>query len=87
MDHTGLNERLGPCRLDRVREPLQAVTAHDQHVLEASVAYLGQYRQPVFGAFAAFAEPYPQHMFTAFHIDSNHHIRWAVDNSSAGFRP
>ena len=65
VDHTGLNERLGPCRLDRVREPLQAVTAHDQHVLEASVAYLGQYRQPVFGAFAAFAEPYPQHMFTA----------------------
>ena len=32
---------------------------------QASVAYLGQYRQPVFGAFAAFAEPYPQHVFTA----------------------
>ena len=32
---------------------------------QASVAYLGQYRQPVLGAFAAFAEPYPQHVFTA----------------------
>ena len=31
---------------------------------QASVAYLGQYRQPVLGAFAAFAEPYPQHLFT-----------------------
>ena len=32
MYDTGLHERLGPCRLDRVRESLQAVTAHDQRV-------------------------------------------------------
>ena len=62
----------------------QAVTAHDQRVFEASVAYLGKYRQPVFGAFTAVAEPYPQHVFTAVHVHSNHHVRWAVDNSSAG---
>ena len=51
---------------------------------QASVAYLGKYRQPVFGAFTAVAEPYPQHVFTAVHVHSNHHVRWAVDNSSAG---
>ena len=84
MDDTGLHERLGPCGLDRVREALQAVTAHDQRVFEASVAYLGKYRQPVFGAFSAVAEPYPQHVFTAVHVHSNHHVRWAVDDSSVG---
>ena len=46
MYHTGLHQRLGPCGLDRVGESAQAVTAHDQRVFEASVAYLGQYRQP-----------------------------------------
>ena len=55
--------------------------------LEASVAYLGQYRQPVFGAFSAFAEPYPQHVFTAVHVHTNHHVRWAVDDSSVGSEP
>ena len=51
---------------------------------QASVAYLGQYRQPVFGSFAAVAEPYPQHVFTAVHVHSNHYVRWAVDDSPVG---
>ena len=63
---TGLHERLGPCGLDRVRESLQAVTAHDQRVFSRPRLRISvKCRQPVFGAFAAFAEPYPQHVFTA----------------------
>jgi hypothetical protein len=46
MYDTGLNQRLRPSGLDRVREATQAVTAHDQHVFEAPVADLGQHRQP-----------------------------------------
>ena len=63
---TGLHERLGPCGLDRVRESLQAVTAHDQRVFSRPRLRISvKCRQPVLGAFAAFAEPYPQHVFTA----------------------
>ena len=63
---TGLHERLGPCGLDRVRESLQAVTAHDQRVFSRPRLRISvKCRQPVLGAFAAFAAPYPQHMFTA----------------------
>jgi hypothetical protein len=43
MDHTGLYQRLRPGGLDRVGESTQAVAADDQHIFEASVAYLGQH--------------------------------------------
>ena len=84
MYDTGLYQRLGPGGLNRVGEATQTVAAHDQHVFEASVAYLGQYRQPIFGAFAAVAQPNPQDMFAAVHIDADHHICWAVDHGAVG---
>lgn len=43
MYDTGLDQRLRPGGLNRVGEAFEAVAAHDQHVLEASVADLGQH--------------------------------------------
>ena len=84
MNDTGLHQRLRPGGLDRVWEATKTVTAHDQHVLEASVAYLGQYRKPVLGAFAAVAQPHTENVFTSVHIDTDHHIRWTIDHRTVG---
>ena len=88
VDDTGLHERLGPCGLDRVRESLQAVTAHDQRVLSGLGCVS---RSNADSQYLAPSPPSPSHTpstcLQPVHVHSNHHIRWAVDDSATGFRP
>src|SRR3954447_22640728 len=62
VDHTGLHQRLRPRGLNGVGQALEPVATHDQHVLDAAVADLGEDRQPEFGALTAVAQPHAEHV-------------------------
>jgi hypothetical protein len=67
VQHTGLHDRQRPGRLDRLRQPFQAVAHDDAHVVDATVLDLGEHLQPVLGAFAAGADPQSEDVALAVH--------------------
>ena len=63
---TGLHERLGAMwPRSRPGVPSGRHSTRSARLFRPRLRISVKYRQPVFGAFAAFAEPYPQHVFTA----------------------
>ena len=75
MHDAGLHGRLGPGEPDRLRQPLEAVAADDQRVLEAAVSQLGQHRRPLLGALTARrAEPEAEHVAFAVEVDADRDV-------------
>lgn len=74
---------VGPGRLDRVGEPFEPVTAHDQRILEAPVPELGEDVEPPFGALAAVTDPDPQDVFAALDIHADGDVGGLVDHGAA----
>src|SRR3954466_227978 len=60
MNHTRLDNRPRPHRVDRIRQPFEAVAHHDAHIEGAAVLDLGQHRQPELRTLAAVAGPQPE---------------------------
>jgi len=73
-----------PRRLDRVGQAFEAVAAHQQHVLHAAVADLGEDRQPELGALAAVAQPHAQHVLAALDVDADAQVGGPIDHRAAG---
>ena len=65
-------------------KPGQPVTTDDQLVGDPPVFQFGEYPQPEFGAFVAFAEPQPQHVFTAVCVNSHSDIDRPVTDVAIG---
>ena len=59
------------------REPGEAVAAHDQGVLDAAVAELGQHPGPELRALAGL-DPDPQDVLHAVQVDADRDVRRAV---------
>ena len=60
---------------DRLRQPLQAVAADDQRVLEAAVSELGQHRRPLLRALTARrAQPEAEHVALAVEVDADRDV-------------
>ncbi len=53
MDHARLDGRELPCRSDRLRQALQAITDGDADIVDAAVLDLGEHAQPELRALAA----------------------------------
>jgi len=65
--------------MDGLGQARQPVHAGDVDVLNATLAQLGQHRQPELGAFVL-REPQAQHLFLAAQTDAQHHRRRRVDH-------
>lgn len=60
MDDARLHDRELPRRGDRLRQPLEAVTHHDAHILDTTVLDLSEHTQPELRALPAITGPDPQ---------------------------
>lgn len=69
VQHAALDDRPWPHRVDRVRQPLQAVAHDDQDVVDAAVADLGEDLRPELGALAAVTGPQAQDVAFTLHTD------------------
>jgi hypothetical protein len=72
---TELDFGQGPGGPDGVGETLEAVAAHDEGVLHAAVAELGQQAHPEFGALPAGGSyPQAQHLAFTLEVDAHGHV-------------
>ena len=74
---TGLDDRLGPGRGDRLGEAGQPVAADDQHVLDAAVGQLGADPGPELRALGGL-HPDPQDVLDPVQVDPDGDVRGAV---------
>jgi hypothetical protein len=85
-----LDRRLFPSRLDRIRQPGEAVAFHpslrsegriqdDQHVADAAVGQVGADTGPELRTPAGL-DPDPQHVLDAVHVDADGDVGGLVDH-------
>jgi len=77
MHHTGLDHRVRPGRLDRLREAGQPVTAGDQHIFDAPVGELGAHPGPKLGALSGL-DPDAEDMLDAVGVDPDRDVSGLV---------
>ena len=75
MDDAELDLGLWPDGADCVGQALETVAAHNEGVLDAAVAQLGQKRHPEFGALATGgSDSQAQHVAFALEVDAHGHL-------------
>ena len=77
MHHAGLHGGLRPGRLDRLRQPGQAVAAHDQDVLHTPVRQLRANPGPELRALRGL-HPDPENVLHTVHVDTDRDVRTLV---------
>jgi hypothetical protein len=82
MNNTRLHDGLGEDRLDRLREPLQAVDAADQDVLHTALLQIGQDLHPELRALGLL-EPHPEHVAVALDGDAQSEVAGAALHRAA----
>ena len=60
------------------------VAAHDQHVDHASVADLGEHREPELGALTAVTQPHAQHVLVTLDIDAHAQVGGPIGDGAPG---
>ena len=68
MHDAGLDQGVGPGRLDRLGQADKSVAAHDQHVLDTAVGQLRAHVRPEGGSFLGL-DPDTQHVLDPVHVD------------------
>ena len=81
VDYACLDRRLGPGRLNRLRQPRQPVTAHDQHVLDTAVGQLSAHLGPEPGPLAGL-DPDAQDVLDPVHVHAYRDMRGLVGHVS-----
>ena len=74
MHDACLHDRLLPNRVHGLGQPLQPVTHHHEHVLNATVLDLGEHLQPVLSALTTIARPQAEDVSVALRGDSESNI-------------
>ena len=74
MHDTGLHDRVGVDRADRVGQPGQPVAAHDENVLDAAIAQVGEDLGPKLGALGIL-DPAGQGVFSAVGVHADAQVR------------
>ena len=85
MNNTRLHDGLGEDRLDRLREPLQAVDAADQDVLHAALLEIGEDLHPELRALGLL-KPHPEHVAVALDGHAQGEVYLDEGNAWAGER-
>jgi hypothetical protein len=79
VNNTELHVNERPDSACRVRQPLQAVAAQHQHIVDTAMLEFAQHPQPkLCGLAASRADPQPQDITFAVHVDTHRDIHGSV---------